>query len=88
MSSEPKLVLNMKLIITGSQSKIQFILHLLSYLLLIISIFYTPLVLFAGVFMLASFLWLAYCLLKGLIFFINTKKYILSFPEMKMDFGL
>ncbi len=88
MSSEPKLVLNMKLIITSSQSKIQFVLYLLSYLLLIISVFYTPLVLFAGVFMLANFLWLAYCLLKGFIFFINTKKYILSFPEMKMDFGL
>ena len=87
ITSEPKLVLNMKLIITTLQSKIQFGLHLLSYLLLMVSVFYPLWVTIAAFIMLLNFVWLAYCLFKGLVFFNNIKKHILSFPEMKMNFS-
>jgi len=80
-------VLNMKLIITTLQAKIQFALHLLSYIVLILSVFYSQWVWLAGLLMLANFSWLAYSLFKGFLFFNNTKKHILTFPEMKMDFG-
>lgn len=85
---EPKLSLNMKQIITHSQSKIQYVLHLLSYIFLLLSIYVSSLITLAGLMMLCNFIWLTYCLWKGFFFYHKTKRYILTFPEMKMNFGL
>ncbi len=86
--TEPKLSLNMKQIITTLQSKIQFFLHLFSYLLLLLSVYFSPLLGWAALLMLCNFSWLAYCLFKGFFFYNTTRRYILTFPEMKMNFGL
>lgn len=86
MSVEPKLVLNMKQIITNRQSKIQFLLHGSSLLLLIVSVYWPQLVWFAGLAMLANFVWLSFVLFKGFHFFNKNKRIIVKFPEMKMDF--
>jgi len=88
MSAEPKLLLNMKQIISTSQSRIQFVLHCSSFLLLLFSIFWLQLVWLAGLAMLVNFLWLNYVLFNGFIYFNKNKKQILKFPEMKMDFGI
>jgi len=88
MTSEPKLVLNMKQIISTRQSRIQLSLHLISYLLLILSVFFSQLVYPAGFLTLCNFIWLSYCLFNGFVFYNNKKIQILKFPEMKMDFGL
>ena len=42
----------------------------------------------AGLAMLVNFIWLAYVLFKGFLFFNKNKRAILQFPEMKMDFGV
>lgn len=88
MTVEPRLVLNMKQIITTKQSKIQFMLHLNSYILLILSVYFLPLVWLAGIIMLGQFVWLTYCLFKGYILYSHNRKEILKFPEMIMDFGI
>lgn len=88
MSCEPKLVLNMKQIISTRQSKIQFNLHILSYILTILSVYFLSLVWLAGFVMLCNFMWLSYCLFMGFIFYNRSRKEILRFPEMKMDFGI
>ncbi len=88
MSVKPRLVLHMKQVISTEQSQTQFILHINSFMLLIISIYQPQLVRIAGLAMLLNFLWLAYVLFKGFLFFNKNKRAILQFPEMKMDFGL
>lgn len=88
MMVEPKLVLNMKQIISTKQSKIQFYLHLISFILLIVSVYLSQIVFLAGFFMLCNFIWLSYCLFSGFNFYKHNKKEILTFPEMKMDFSI
>ena len=88
MTSEPKLVLNMKQIISNRQSRIQLSLHLVSYLFIILSVYFSQLVYPAGFLTLCNFIWLSYSLFNGYIFYNNKKNHILKFPEMKMDFGL
>ncbi len=88
MSYEPKLVFNMKQIISMKQSQIQFKLHTSSLLLLVFSIFWSQLVVLAGFFMLLNYVWLTFVLYKSFYLFKKNKKAILQFPEMKMDFGL
>ncbi|MCW8929699.1 MAG: hypothetical protein OQL19_05630 [Gammaproteobacteria bacterium] len=88
MSAKPNLVPNMKQVISTQESKIQFYLHVSSSILLLISIFWIQLIWLAGLLMLLNFIWLFYIVLKGLFLFLNNKKNILSYPEMKMDFGM
>lgn len=86
MSVKPGLVLHMKQVISAEQSQTQFILHINSFILLIISIYWPQLVWIAGLAMLVNFVWLAYVLFKGFVSFSKNKRAILNFPEMKMDF--
>ena len=88
MSVKPRLVLHMKQIISIEQSQTQFMFHISSLFLLIISLYWVQLVWIAGLGMLVNFFWLAYVLLKGYLLFNKNKRTIMSFPEMKMDFGI
>lgn len=88
MSHKPKLVLNMKQVITMKQSKIQFFLHVSSLILLNLSIFWNQLVVFAGFAVLLNFIWLTMVLYKGFYLFSHNKTAILQFPEMKIDFNV
>ncbi len=86
MSAKPKLVLNMKQIISNQQSKIQLVLHVSSYLLLLISIYWIKFTWLAGLLVLINFIWLFITLLRGFILFSKKRKAILMYPEMKMEF--
>lgn len=88
MSVKPRLVLHMKQVISIEQSQTQFIFHISSFFLIILSLYWVQLVWIAGLGMLINFLWLAYVLLKGYILFNKNKRTIMTFPEMKMDFGI
>jgi hypothetical protein len=87
MFVEPKLVLNMKQVISNKQSKAQFSLHCSSYFLLILSVYWVQFVWIAGLAMLGNFVWLAYSLFKGFFVYNKNKNSILKFTETKMEFG-
>ena len=88
MSVKPRLIANMKELINARQSTIQLRLHFSSLVLLLVSLYLLPVVWLAGVLMLADFLWLSYVLFNAFTTFLNNKKQIVQFPEMKMDSGL
>jgi hypothetical protein len=75
------LIPNMKNIISTEYSQIQFMLHIISLVLLLISVFYTQLVHYTAVVILANFLWLNYCLLQSLLLYQHRRKKILTYPE-------
>ncbi len=86
MSADPKLVLNMKQIISNQHSKIQLSLHLSSFLLLLISIYWEQLIWVAGLMMMLNFMWLSIVLFKSFNLFSKNYKAIMMYPELKMDF--
>ncbi len=79
------LVPNMKQVISTRNSQIQFMLHLLSGTLLLISVYYPALTILAAVFMLANFCWLSGCLFKAYVRYLTDRKNILACPEMSMS---
>ena len=88
MAITPRLVPNMKQIISNWKSKIQFYLHSTSYLFLLVSIYSNIMVIPAGLIMMLNFLWLSYCLFSGYFSYRQRYQKILQFPEMKMNFTL
>lgn len=82
-----KFVLNMKKVISGRDSKIQFYLHLGSLILLLVSVFFSSIIWIAGLTMLANFLWLTRCLYQALFRYRYNYNKIMNFPEMKLDFN-
>lgn len=87
VSVKPRLVLHMKQIISTEQSQTQFVFHIISLLLLILSVYWLHLVWLAGLAMLANFAWLGSVLFRGFVAFYKNRKAIVQFPEVKMDFG-
>ncbi len=79
------LVPNMKQVISSQNSWIQFMLFLLSYAFILVSVFFPQLTVLAGVFMLLSFSWLAYCLFQAIRRYQKIQLEILALPEMKMS---
>ena len=79
------LVPNMKQVISTRNSQIQFMLHLLSGSLLLISVYYPALTVLAAVFMLANFTWLSGCLFQAYVRYLTSRKKILACPEMSMS---
>ncbi len=77
---------NMKKVISTNTAKIQFLFHLLSLLLLIISVYFPPLTGLAGLAMLGNFGWLWNSLLKGVLIYKRNKAQILAYPEIKLNF--
>jgi len=80
------LVPNMKQVISTRKSQVQFILHLLSGTLLLISVYYPALTVLAAIFMLANFCWLSGCLFQAYLLYLTSRKKILACPEMSMSF--
>ncbi len=80
------LVPNMKQVISTRNSQIQFMLHLLSGTLLLISVYYPALTVLAAVIMLANFCWLSWCLFQAYLLYLRSRKKILACPEMSMSF--
>ncbi len=80
------LVPNMKQVISTPNSQIQFMLHLISGALLLIAVYYPALTILAAVFMLASFVWLSWCLFQASMLYLTCRKKILTCPEMSMSF--
>lgn len=80
------LVPNMKKVISTKTSKIQFLFHLLSFVLLIISVYFPFMTWLAGLVMLGNFSWLWNSLLKGFLIYKNNKAQILTYPEVKLNF--
>lgn len=87
MMSEPKLVLNMKQIITNKQANIQLFIHLSSFGLLLAAIYWPLVVSGAAILMLCNFSWLLYSITSAFILYSKNKRAIMMFPEAKMDFG-
>ena len=79
------LVPNMKQVISTRNSQIQFMLHLLSGSLLLISVYYPALTVLAAVFMLANFSWLSGCLFQAYLLYLESRNKILACPEMSMS---
>ncbi len=79
------LVPNMKQVISTRNSQIQFMLHLLSGSLLLISVHYPALTVLAAVFMLANFCWLSWCLFQAYLLYLESRKKILACPEISMS---
>ncbi len=80
------LVPNMKMVISTKKSNMQFILHLSSLVLLIISVYFPSIVSIAGLAMLVNFGWLWSSLLKGVLIYKSNKVKILAYPEIKLNF--
>lgn len=78
------LIPSMKKIITTQTSQKQFVLHLLSYLLLLASVFYTQLIWFAGTFMLLNFIWLGFSLVQSVHLFKRKQTQIQTYPELEI----
>ncbi len=79
------LVPNMKQVISTQNSQIQFILHIISGALLLISVFYPQLTRLAAAIMLLNFIWLAYCLFQAYLLYLKSRAKILTCPEMSMS---
>lgn len=80
------LVPNMKKVISTNTAKIQFLFHLLSLVLLIISVYFPLMTWLAGLVMLGNFSWLWNSLLKGFLIYKNNKAQILAYPEVRFKF--
>ncbi len=87
MMSEPKLVLNMKQIITNKQAKTQLYIHLSSFGLLLVAAYWPFVVSGAAILMLCNFSWLLYSITSAFIQYSKNKRAIIIFPEAKIDFG-
>jgi hypothetical protein len=75
---------NMKKVISTRSSKIQFYLHLSSFSLLFISLFFLQLTWLAGFVMLFNFIFLSYSLFKGYYLYKNNLIKILAYPEFNL----
>ena len=80
------LIPTMKSIITTKNSWIQYYLHLVSLILLLMAVIFPVLTILAGVLMLANFLWLGFCLVVALRLYQMTLIKIKTVPEL--DFGM
>lgn len=80
------LVPNMKQVISTRSSQVQYMLHLLSGTLLLISVYNPVLTVLAAVFMLANFCWLSGCLFQAYLLYSTSRKKILACPEMSVSF--
>ena len=78
------LIPNMKKIISTQTSQRQFILHLLSYLFLLASVFYSQLIWFAGTFMLLNFIWLGISLFQSAFLFKRKQAQIQAYPVLEI----
>jgi hypothetical protein len=87
MLMKPKLVLNMKQIISQSQSKKQFMLHLSALFLLIMSLYWSAIFWLASVLFLMNFMWLTYSVFNAFFLLQKNTKKILTYPKMIMDFN-
>ncbi len=79
------LVPNMKQVISSQNSWIQFMLFLLSYAFILVSVFFPQLTVLSAFFMLLNFSWLAYCLFQAIRLYHKTRHEILACPRLKMS---
>lgn len=77
---------NMKQVITTRHSQVQLLLHLLSLILLLVSVYVPAMVWLSGIIMLGSFIWLFFCLMQGIKLFRYNQSQILTYPEIKFNF--